>query len=215
MTARLEKLYSLIDDCGVFADIGCDHGYISQAVLKGGKAEKVYASDISAASLKKARSLIGDGYKGRFFTFLSDGFDGLPGDVDECLIAGLGGEEICAVLSRAKTLPDTLILQPMKNAEKVRRLVVSLDYGVIGDFTFYAADKYYDVIKAVKRGGERVYSDDEYAYGMDNVKRGGVDFMRFVGFKLNQLTSVFDKIIDENEKARVAREIEKLKGFLR
>ena len=142
MTKRLETLFSLVEPCRVFADIGCDHGMISREVLSRNVAEKVYAADISAPSLKKAVGLIGGDFDGRFFAFVSDGFDKLPDDIDCALIAGLGGEETVHILSAKKKLPDTLVLQPMKNAEKVRRKVVALGYGIDKDFTFFASDKY-------------------------------------------------------------------------
>ena len=215
MTERLEKLFSLIPACDVFADIGCDHGYIAQKVLETDKAKKVYASDISAPSLKKAIGLIGNGYEGRFFTFVSDGFENLPKDIDTALIAGMGGEEICAIIRAADKLPETLILQPMKNADKVRRLLVSLGYGIDKDFTFYSANKYYDVIRADNRLIGALYSETDYIYGKENVEKRGEDFLRFVKAKLKEQTAVVDKIKDENERARVEKLIEELKGFLK
>ena len=46
MTKRLQLLFDEIENCEVFADVGCDHGYIAEAVLKSCKSEKVIISDI-------------------------------------------------------------------------------------------------------------------------------------------------------------------------
>lgn len=54
---RLEAAAALLGKTSVLADIGCDHGRFSAAMLQRGIAEKVIASDISAPSLKKPNSL--------------------------------------------------------------------------------------------------------------------------------------------------------------
>ena len=69
---RLETIASLIRPCKVFADIGCDHGYISLFVARSALAEKIIATDISALSLDKARRVMAD-YPAEFF--VGDGFD--------------------------------------------------------------------------------------------------------------------------------------------
>ena len=215
MTERLEIIFSLIDRCGTFADIGCDHGYISQKVLERGLADKVYAADISAASLKKARDLIGDGYGTAFSCYVSDGFSALPHDIDTALIAGMGGEEICAIITAAEVLPETLILQPMKNADKVRRLLVGLGYGTDKDYTFFSAGKYYDIIRAAKSLPVRGYSETEYVYGKDNVIERGEGFIKFVKMKLAEAESAVGRINDSEKKREMLERIEILKDFLK
>jgi len=214
MTERLEILFSLIDECDVFADIGCDHGYISQKILQSGRAKKVYASDISEPSLNKTIETIGGSFNGRFFAFVSDGFANLPTDVDEALIAGMGGEEICHILSSAAVLPQKLILQPMKNSEKVRRLLVGMGYGITRDFTFFSAEKYYDAIKADKSIMAVEYTPLEYAYGGENVRNRGEGFLKFVRMKIKELENALQNIRSEAERQRVQTTISRLKGFL-
>ena len=213
MTKRLETLFSLIDECEVFADIGCDHGLISQAVLNFDKAKKVYASDISAPSLQKARDLLGEDYEGRFYCFVSDGFDSVPDDADQALIAGMGGEEIVLILKKAAKLPEKLILQPMKNAEKLRRFLVGIGYGIVRDFTFFDGNKFYDVIKAVKGAAVPDYSDDEFEFGRDNLASLSPDFCRYVQKRAETLSSVVDGM-NEADRAETLFKIQKLKGLL-
>ena len=38
---RLDKIFSFVDECDIFADIGCDHGYLSKAVADSGKAKRI------------------------------------------------------------------------------------------------------------------------------------------------------------------------------
>ncbi|MBQ9781981.1 MAG: SAM-dependent methyltransferase, partial [Clostridia bacterium] len=119
MTKRLNELFSLIKSCDLFADVGCDHGFISQMVLDFGKAKKVIISDVSKKSLQKAEHLLKD-YGNRVQSFVSDGFNGYDQIPDQAIIAGMGGEEIIKILQASKFLPNRLILNPMKNSDKVR-----------------------------------------------------------------------------------------------
>lgn len=105
---RIDVLFGAVKRCGVFADIGCDHGYVSKRVADAGLADKIYITDISAESLKKAEKLLA-GYA-NVISVACDGFSGIPERVDEALIAGMGGEEIIKILSAANLLPERLIL---------------------------------------------------------------------------------------------------------
>ena len=57
-TKRLLTLFSELEFCERFADVGCDHGYCAEYMLKNGLCKTAVISDISAASLDKARRLL-------------------------------------------------------------------------------------------------------------------------------------------------------------
>ena len=159
MTDRLEKIFALIPSCEVFADIGCDHGYIAQAMLKSGKAKKVIIADISAKCLQKAEQLLEKSIiDGKCISVVSNGFENVP-NCDCALIAGMGGEEICDIILRAKNLPNSLLLQPMKNCDKVRLCAVKSGYNLKKDFTFKSAGKFYDLMLLVR--GKDTLTDEE------------------------------------------------------
>ena len=163
---RLEVIFSEITKANAFADVGCDHGYASEYVIKNNLANKVYASDISEKCLKKAENLLKDYLGKSVFTFVCDGLKNVP-KADEVLIAGMGGEEIISVLKGAGYYPDKLILQPMKNTDKVRAFLSQSGYKLIKDYTF-KDKKFYDLIVA-ERGIENL-TDDEITFGKDNLK---------------------------------------------
>ena len=215
MTGRLEKLLSLIEKCGVFADIGCDHGYVSYEVLSRGVADKVYAADISPYSLEKARALVGGEFEGRFFCFVSDGFTNVPDDVDCALIAGMGGEEILHILNNKEVLPKTLVLQPMKNTEKVRRGVVGLGYGIDRDLTFFEGGKYYEVVRAKKDFLSAPYSEEEYAFGRDNLAGNNPDFKLYLEKRISALKKILSDNGEFSDRERISAEIGILEGLMK
>lgn len=55
---RLTAVFHMTPAVHCVGDIGCDHGYISHALLETNRAEKVIATDISAPSLNKAATLL-------------------------------------------------------------------------------------------------------------------------------------------------------------
>lgn len=194
MTKRLETLLSLIPQCEIFADIGCDHGYIANAMLLRHKCEWVIVSDMSAECLKKAETLLSQNFPDKFTAVVSDGFDNV-GFADCALIAGMGGDIISEIVSSAKNLPEQLVLQPMKNTEKVRRTVIGSGYKILRDYTFRDG-KFYDVLVACKGDGE-FYTDMEYAFGRDNLKEKGDDFVAMIDAAIAELENAETKASDD------------------
>ncbi len=180
---RIETLCSLLTKTEVFADVGCDHGYCSEYMLKNGLCKKAILSDISKGSLAKAEELLAEYIKdGRAKSVLGDGFYGVPKDVGEVLIAGMGGSEIVSILSDKAYgfMPNRFVFQPMHDAEKLRRYILENGGEIERDFTF-ADGKFYDVIcgKKAKCGGQvRKYSDAEYEFGRENLEKMPTDFVK-------------------------------------
>ncbi len=209
MTDRLEKIFALIPKCNVFADVGCDHGYIAYEMLNRGKANKVIIADISKKCLSKAEQLL-SGYiaQSKAQSVVADGFNGLP-ESDVALIAGMGGEEICSILTNAKSLPNTLVLQPMKNADKVRLCAVEKGYKIQKDFVFYSAEKFYDLMLLTV--GKDSLSDDEIEFGRDNIKDKSIDFIKQINAKVCVINQVLaNQNLSQSAKEKLVKEKEKL-----
>lgn len=179
MKKRINEILSFVRPCKVFADIGCDHGKIAIAALKSGKCGKVIASDISVKSLQKAiDGAESEGAEGIEFV-VSDGFKDIKDEVDQAVVAGMGGEEIIKILSDARSMPKRLILQPMKSAEKLRRFLISSAFNVECDRLFFDGEKYYDLIVADRLVPVYRYGEEEYRWGRDN-DGDNPDFVRFL-----------------------------------
>lgn len=212
MDNRLKTLFDLAGEGDVFLDIGCDHGKVSYAALSQKKFKKVIITDISAKSLDKAVKLM-QPFKNDVKAIVTDGFCGIDDDVSVAFIAGMGGEEICKILSQAKKLPNKLVLSPQKNTEKVRRLLIKSGYKIVKDFTFFESKKYYDAISAEK--GEDFYTDDEYRFGRDNLKFLPVDFVNKIKSEIKLKQSVIDNVnASGSEILRFKDEITKLKEII-
>lgn len=213
MTKRLQEIYSLLPNCKVFADVGCDHGYIAKAMLDGDKCQKVIISDISDKCLQKAKDLLAKELQsGVAEAIVSDGFDNLPYH-DLALIAGMGGEEIVAILKKAKNLPEKLLLQPMKNTDKVRVCAVELGYKIITDYTFYSSKIYYDVILLEK--GEDSLSLEEIEFGRTNLQKRPQAFINCLQNKISVLQKVCKhKNLKKESLDSLTKEINRIKKYV-
>ena len=175
---RIDTLCSLLTKAETFADVGCDHGYCSEYMLKNDLCGKAILSDVSKGSLAKAEALLAPYIRqGKAISVLSDGFFGVSKDVEEVLIAGMGGSEIVSILSDEKYgfMPKRFVFQPMHDSEKLRRYILKNGGYIEKDFTFQDV-KFYDVIVGgrCEDGGqvcdETPYTDAEYEFGRDNLK---------------------------------------------
>ena len=106
-------------DCEVFADIGCDHGYLSEYMA--GRAKFVLASDISKNSLDKAKERCGKLPNVHFFA--GNGFEPLPQTPDAAVIAGMGGDEIAKIILSPKA-KCRLVMQPMRDSSLLYKTLV-------------------------------------------------------------------------------------------
>ncbi|MBR0188802.1 MAG: SAM-dependent methyltransferase [Clostridia bacterium] len=216
MTERLSFIFAEIPRCETFADIACDHGYIAFAMLKEGRCERAYVSDVSAKSLGKAETLLADFIiKGKAQGFVSDGFDNVP-KTDCALIAGVGGELITDILKRAERagkLPDNLILQPMKHCDKVRRLAVELGYQVKKDFTVKADGQFYDIISLVK--GKDFLTDEETEFGRTNVRELPLAFKEKIKVEIGKILSYTEsETMTDATREKMLKKAERLKKYV-
>lgn len=146
MTARLRALCALIERTQSFIDVGCDHGQVVRYVYEHGLADKITACDISAASLCKAKALLGATSAVSFVC--ADGFTAAAGHETVC-IAGMGGRETVHILSGCD--PRVCILSPQSEAREVRAELLRRGYGITFDRVIADGGKYYDILRAEKQ----------------------------------------------------------------
>ena len=203
MTKRLKEICSRIPSSKVLADVGCDHGYCARYALSSGLAERVYITDISEKCLGKAKSLLKEEIaKGRCIPLVGDGVLVLP---EPCtvLIAGMGGEEIVKILSQK--MHPVLVLQPMKNTNKLRRFLVESGAKIILDYTFEDG-KFYDLIVAESGGGD-YYTEREFEYGRDNLKNPSPAFRKKIREERDKIKRYLMASPSESEREKLAERL--------
>ena len=139
------------------ADIGTDHGYLPIALLQSGKASCAFAADINKDPLDSAvRNAEKYGETGKMRFVLSDGLHGLEAEeIDDIIIAGMGGELILRIISEAPWLREGnrhLVLQPMTTAAQLRCGLAALGYEIDREETVFDGKKIYSVLSVYFTG---------------------------------------------------------------
>ncbi len=219
---RIDTLCSLLTPAKVLADVGCDHGYCSEYALKNGVCEKVILSDVSKGSLAKAETLLAPYIRsGRATSVLGDGFYGVPSDVDEVLIAGMGGSEIISILSDKKYgfMPLRFVFQPMHDAEKLRRYIHANGGYIERDFTFQDG-KFYEVITggrllAKSEDCTQGYTEAEYEFGRDNLREQNAAFTARIKKLIENIGRYLqDSALQEESRLQLEAKRQRLQGVL-
>lgn len=158
---RLEAALELLPSGTVLADIGCDHGKLCLEALKTGKATKVYACDISAPSLEKARRALA-GQNAEFVC--CDGLEKVPKDFTAVSICGMGGETMLGILDGYGG-DAVLVLQPQTHAYDVRKTLTGRGYRIEKELLAYERKRYYPVMRFVR--GERSLDELQLLFGIN------------------------------------------------
>lgn len=163
---RKEAILSLIPRGAVAAEIGADHGIIAAHVLRMGLASRLVVTDISAASLEKARRLFAlHGLTARASFRVADGLAALEEPVDTILIAGIGAVTVKRMLAAGLDKIDgaTLVIQPNPDPPAVRRWLARNGFCITGEALALESGRFYVVIRA--RCGQAAYTERELLLG--------------------------------------------------
>lgn len=170
LSKRLSAVALLVENGAVVADIGTDHGLVPVYLIKKGVISSAVAADINEGPLDSCRSLVKEnGLDAYISVRLSDGLDNIKSsEFDTVIIAGMGGELICKILSRADLKHKHIILNPMTHPETVREFLYSNGFEIGRDLIIHDGRHYYCVFEARFTGGNAVRSRIDYYLG--NIK---------------------------------------------
>lgn len=167
---RMEALADLCQGARRVIDVGCDHAQLCALLVTEYGVEHAFASDIRPGPLENARRTIAElGLESRITPVLSDGLDAFgPGDGDTVIIAGMGGEEMTLILSRAPWAGDNggqVILQPMTNIPKLRQWLEENGYNVKKERVIKEGRKVYTAMNIQKGADESGAREYAYLFG--------------------------------------------------
>lgn len=169
LSARLLKVLEFIEPCDIVADIGADHGYLSQAMIEKGVSH-VQIVENKTEPLKRAQSTLLN-YSNVSFG-LSDGISMLENEIDTVTICGMGGLNIIEILSnsieKAKSLKK-LILQANSKNRELRKFLFDNGFSIIDEEIVkeevHGKAKYYEIIISHYTGINYSYNNDELYLG--------------------------------------------------
>ena len=164
---RLHAISSLVPNGAKLVDVGTDHGFIPVRLLLDDRIRTAIASDLGTLPLDHARRTAEHyGVTDRVEFRLCDGLTGISeNEVDTIVIAGMGGDNIAAILSAAPWTKNgaLLLLQPMSKPEVLRRFLPENGYRVIAEQLVADKGVIYPILTVL--GGEMPAATDAQAYG--------------------------------------------------
>lgn len=165
LSPRLQSVLDMIPHGSrVVADVGCNHGYLSIAVVDGNRAARAIASDVSQRALEIAidnvHRLASDAT--RIETRLGDGLRELrEGEADVVAIAGCGVERTRQILDAGMPLAarlETLVVQPVDPRipwmhDLRRDLVLRHELRITDEHYLHDQGRHYMTLRAEARQG--------------------------------------------------------------
>lgn len=153
LDARLAAIAAFVPHGTAVADIGADHAYLAATLVMKGIARRAVVGDLSAGACAAARRTVGTQRLTREIDVRQgDGLSVLaPGEAESIVIAGMGGALIREILAGApEVLADvqTLVLQPMNSAAKLRRWLYENGWDIVDETLARAGGHLYEIIRA-------------------------------------------------------------------
>lgn len=148
---RLALIAGWVRPGAKLADVGTDHAYLPVWLSLHGRVSSAIASDLRKGPLERARET-GRTYGAQGIDYrLGDGLAFIrPEEADTIVIAGMGGENIAAILAAAAWTADgrhTLLLQPQTRAEALRRFLMDHSYAIVQEALVLDRDILYPVME--------------------------------------------------------------------
>lgn len=220
LSKRMEAVVSMVSPQSfTIADVGCDHAYVSIALINRKLATKVIAMDVGTGPLNIARTNITEaGYGDIIDIRLGDGLEKLkPGEADGIIIAGMGGLLIKGILERGadilsyETKRPVLILQPQSDIKEIRMFLHKMAYHIVAEKMLVEDGKYYTIIKAEPNDCEmdnigadeeakgsleclEAYTEEDYVYGKCNLENQSGVLLEYLQKERTVLKQIFNKV---------------------
>lgn len=204
------------------ADVGCDHAHVSIYLIENGLAASVIAMDIGEGPLARAQANIRQqGLSDVIATRLSDGGKALMvGEVDACIIAGMGGmlmEKILRESADVFMAMKELILAPQSDLDHFRGFITENGLRIVDEDMILEEGKFYPVIKAVPVGGDskcQMLTKAELAYGPVLLGKKHRVLLEYLNWEKNQKETILASLVRQELTTKVAERIESLKAEL-
>lgn len=200
LTDRLLKIASLVSDGKKIADIGTDHGYIPVYLLKEGRVPFAVLADVNKGPLDNARKeVIQNNLLENVDLRLGSGIEVLEiGEVEEVIIAGMGGILISELLEAKKEVShsiEKLILQPMQAQEELRRYLLNNGYEILKEVLVREDFRIYEIIVAKYTGKNTIIEDEiQFEVGIKLLENKDSLFHDFIGKKIKTYSAIVNQL---------------------
>lgn len=201
LSRRLKTIAALVPLGARVCDIGTDHAILPIFLSENNLADSIIATDVREKPLKKAKENI-EKSGADIELRLCDGFSGVTSDeFDTAVIAGIGGEVISGIISRAdmlKCADKKLILQPTTSPEILRKYLCENGFLIETEIPITDNGKIYSVM-SVRFSGEIKDYDEVYFY-VGDIKPNSPDGRAYIEKQYYRFKNCADALMAIPEK---------------
>ena len=206
---RLAAIAAFVPHGTTLADIGGDHAYLAATLVMEGAARRAVVGDLSAGACAAARRTTQAWRLTREIDVRQgDGLSVLvPGEAEAIVIAGMGGALIAQILDAAPdilTAVQTLVLQPMNGAAKLRRWLYEHGWDIVDETLACAGGHLYEIIRA-EHGAAEMPDDVFLHIGAKIFEKRDPLLREYIETKIAKLTRAAAGM-NASEKARQSEE---------
>ena len=165
LSERLQVMADKVCQGETCADIGTDHGYLPLYLYEKGICPRVILTDISEASLAKAKAAAGASQYGNSVDFrVGYGLNVLDeAEVDCVVIAGMGGKLIRDILSENIDKTNSFrrfVLQPRTATGPLRKWLLEADFAILSEDIVREGDYLPEIITCAPKAFLEADPDD-------------------------------------------------------
>ena len=163
---RIIEIANMIPEKSYVADVGADHGLLELYLLT----HKNFVFTLAIENKKGPYEIL----KENLIAFkqirlsLSDGLTAVDTTIDTIVLAGMGGYNICSILSKyPKKVKQVnrIIVDPHKDIDVVRETIINYGFDIELEKIVLENNKYYNLISFIRNDNHRTYSDLELKFG--------------------------------------------------
>ena len=206
---RLAAIAAFVPHGTTLADIGGDHAYLAATLVMEGTARRAVVGDLSAGACAAARRTTQAWRLTREIDVRQgDGLSVLiPGEAEAIVIAGMGGALIAQILDAAPDIltdVQTLVLQPMNGAAKLRCWLYEHGWYIVDETLACAGGHLYEIIRA-EHGAAEMPDDVFLHIGAKIFEKRDPLLREYIETKIAKLTRAAAGM-NASEKARQSEE---------
>lgn len=180
LDSRLACVASYVRPGSRVADIGTDHAHLPVWLVSSGRCPAAVATDIRPGPAAAARQSVEQaGLQTQIDIRLGDGLSPItPHEVQDIIIAGMGGETIAAILDNAGWIRDSryqFILQPMTRTEHLHTYLLTRGFAILREAVVQEGRRLYPVISC--RFEDAPIVDDPLAFIIGGLSGTGSDLL--------------------------------------
>jgi tRNA (adenine22-N1)-methyltransferase len=226
LSKRLRAIAKYVPKGANVADIGTDHGYIPVYLLNKGHVDFAILADVNKGPLENARSEVRhNNLTDKVDLRLGSGIEVLnENEVDEVIIAGMGGILISELLEAKKSVAhnlDKLILQPMQAQDELRKYLLNNGYEILDEVLVKEDFRIYEIIIAKYTGkNTEVKNKIYYEIGNKLIENKDKLLSELVNKKIKSYENIIAKLegksgeVIETKREETKKHIDELKGLI-